>query len=148
MNIDVKIKLLRKGATAPVYATPGSAAADLRACIDAPVTLNCGEIVSLPTGIAISTGRSDIAAFIYGRSGLGTKYGVTLANSVGVVDSDYRGEICVSLINRGSEPYTVNPGDRVAQLMFSPVYTAAFAETELLDETGRGSGGFGSTGTN
>lgn len=148
MNIDVKIKLLREGASPPVYATPGSAAADLRVCIDAPVTLNTGEIVSLPTGIAISTGRSDIVALIYGRSGLGTKYGVTLVNSVGVIDSDYRGEICVSLINRGSEPYTVNPGDRVAQLMFSPVYTAAFAAADSLDETGRGSGGFGSTGTN
>jgi dUTP pyrophosphatase len=93
MNIDVKIKLLRKDAVVPVYATPGSAAADLRACIDAPVTLNPGEIASLPTGIAISAGRSDITALIYGRSGLGTKYGVTLANSVGVIDSDYRGEI-------------------------------------------------------
>jgi len=148
MNIDIKIKLLRGNASIPAYATAGSAAADLKACIDEPVTINCGEIVSLPTGIAISAGRSDVAAFIYGRSGMGTKHGVTPANSVGVIDSDYRGEICVSLINHGNEPYTVYPGDRVAQLMFAPVYKAEFIASETLDETERGRGGFGSTGTN
>ncbi|MHB1153107.1 MAG: dUTP diphosphatase [Eubacteriales bacterium] len=148
MNINIKIKLLRDNASIPAYATAGSAAADLKACIDKPVTIKCGEIVSLPTGIAISGERSDVVALVYGRSGMGTKYGVTLANAVGVIDSDYRGEICVSLINRGNEPYTVNPGDRVAQLMFAPVYTAEFIAAENLDETERGTGGFGSTGTN
>ncbi len=148
MNINIKIKLLRDNASIPAYATAGSAAADLKACIEKPVTIECGEIVSLPTGIAISGERSDVVALVYGRSGMGTKYGVTLANAVGVIDSDYRGEICVSLINRGCEPYTVNPGDRVAQLMFVPVYTAEFSIVENLDATERGTGGFGSTGTN
>jgi dUTP pyrophosphatase len=146
MKTDVKIKLLRKGASIPEYATPGSAAADLRACIEEPVSIAPGQIASLPTGIAVSAGRNDIAALIYGRSGLAAKHGITLANSVGVVDSDYRGEICVALINRGSEPYTVNPGDRIAQLMFAPVYTAVFNLADKLDETERAEGGFGSTG--
>lgn len=148
MELNVKIKLLKSDASIPVYATAGSAAADLKACIDDPVTIHCGEIVSLPTGIALSSGRNDVAAFIYGRSGMGTKYGVTLANGVGVIDSDYRGEIRVALINHGNEPYTVYPGDRIAQLLFTPVYTANFVESERLDDTHRGSGGFGSTGTN
>jgi dUTP pyrophosphatase len=148
MLLNIKIKLLRENASIPAYATAGSAAADLKACIEQPVTIKSGEIASLPTGIAISGGRNDVVALIYGRSGMGTKYGVTLANSVGVIDSDYRGEICVSLINRGYEPYTVNPGDRVAQLMFVPVFTAEFNIVENLDATERGTGGFGSTGTN
>ena len=147
-KVDVKIKLLKPGAKAPSYATPGSAAGDLYACVDEPVTLQPGDIVAVPTGIAISAGRDDLVALVYGRSGLGTKFGVTLANSVGVIDSDYRGEIRVSLINRGKEPYTVQPGDRIAQLMFCPVYAAAFTEVDELDDTQRGEGGFGSTGKN
>ncbi|MDD4773608.1 MAG: dUTP diphosphatase [Eubacteriales bacterium] len=146
MNINVKIQFLRGDAAYPVYATDGSAAADLKACIDNPVTINPGEIVTLPTGIALSPDRDDVVALIFGRSGMGTKHGVTLSNAVGVVDSDYRGEIRVSLINRGREPYTVNNADRIAQLMFVPVYTAHFITADSLDETARGSGGFGSTG--
>jgi len=147
-QVDVSIKLLKDGAKAPSYATPGSAAGDLYACLDEPVTLQPGEIYAVPTGIAISAGRNDIVALVYGRSGLGTKFGVTLANSVGVIDSDYRGEIKVSLINRGSAAYTVQPGDRIAQLMFCPVYAAVFHQVDELDDTQRGEGGFGSTGKN
>ena len=142
----VKLKKVKPGAMAPTYATPGSAACDLSACLDEPVTLHPGDIAAIPTGIAISSGRDDIVALVYGRSGLGTKHGVTLANSVGVIDSDYRGEIRVSLINRGREDFTVHPGDRIAQLMFAPVLHAVFEEAETLDETARGEGGFGSTG--
>ncbi len=142
----VRLKKVKPGAIAPTYATPGSAACDLSACLDEPVTLHPGDIAAIPTGIAISSGRDDIVALVYGRSGLGTKHGVTLANSVGVIDSDYRGEIRVSLINRGREDFTVHPGDRIAQLMFAPVLHAVFEEAETLDETARGEGGFGSTG--
>lgn len=142
----VRLKKVKPGAIAPAYATPGSAACDLSACLDEPVTLHPGDIAAIPTGIAISSGRDDIVALVYGRSGLGTKHGVTLANSVGVIDSDYRGEIRVSLINRGREDFTVHPGDRIAQLMFAPVLHAVFEEAETLDETARGEGGFGSTG--
>lgn len=144
--MEVKIKLVRENAVIPRYATEGSAACDLSACLDSPVTLEPGGIAKIPTGIALSTGRRDVVALIFGRSGLGTKHGVTLANSVGVVDSDYRGELSVTLINRGSSAYIVNPGDRIAQLMFAPVYTAEFIESEALDETARGESGFGSTG--
>lgn len=146
MNINVKIKFLQKGAAYPLYATEGSAAADLRACIDEPVTINPGEIKTLPTGIALSPDSDGVVALIFGRSGMGAKHGVTLSNAVGVVDSDYRGEICVSLINHGSEPYTVSNSNRIAQLMFVPVYKAHFITADLLDETARGNGGFGSTG--
>ena len=146
MNINVKIKLMRENARLPQKATPGSAAYDLCVWPDEPVTIAVGEIVSLPTGIAIAPDTDEAAALILGRSGLGTKHGITLANSVGLIDSDYRGEMRVSLINRGSEPFTVNPGDRVAQLMFIPIYAAQFALAEELDETERNTGGFGSSG--
>jgi len=146
MNINVKVKLMRENAELPKKATSGSAAYDLCVWPDEPVTIAVGEIVSLPTGIAIAPDTDEAAALILGRSGLGTKHGITLANSVGLIDSDYRGEMRVSLINRGKEPFTVNPGDRVAQLMFVPVYAAQLALAEELDETERGTGGFGSTG--
>lgn len=145
-QLSVRLKKVKPGAIAPTYATPGSAACDLSACLDEPVTLHPGDIAAIPTGIALSSGRDDIVALVYGRSGLGTKHGVTLANSVGVIDSDYRGEIRVSLINRGREDFTVHPGDRIAQLMFAPVLHAVFEMVETLDETERGEGGFGSTG--
>lgn len=146
MKIEIKIKKLRDNAVIPQYATEGSAAADLRAAIAEPVTIMPDQRAAIPTGLAVSPERSDTAALIFGRSGLGTKYGVTLANGVGVIDSDYRGELHVALINRGGAPYTVNPGDRIAQIMFVPVYAAEFVETDFLDETARGGGGFGSTG--
>jgi len=142
--MEVKIKKLRENAIIPQYATSGSAAADLHAAIDVPLTIIPGERIAIPTGFAVSFNEG--VALIFGRSGLGTKFGVTLANSVGVIDSDYRGEVHVCLINRGSEPYTVQPNERVAQMMFVPVYIADFIECAELDETERGTGGFGSTG--
>lgn len=148
MKIDVKIKLTR-GATAPEYATPGSAAVDVRAALEGgEVIINPGERAMIPTGIAISTGRDDVVAIMAGRSGLGAKHGITLANSIGVIDSDYRGEICATLINNGKDPFKVCDGDRIAQLMFMPVMQAAFLHVDELDETERGTGGFGSTGVN
>lgn len=144
--MNVKIKKLKENAILPCYMTPGAAAADLYACLDNDVTLTAGERALIPTGIAISPERTDIVALIFGRSGLGVKKGVTLANSVGVVDSDYRGEIRVCLINHGEEPFTVRHGDRIAQIMFVPIEHASFALVDDLDETERGEGGFGSTG--
>ena len=147
MNLNVKLKLSR-GMEAPAYATDGSAAVDLRAALDegAEVVILPGERALIPTGIAISPETRDVVAIIAGRSGLGIKNGVTLANGIGVIDSDYRGEIQVGLINRGSEPFKVSRGDRIAQMMFMPVYQAKLLEVASLDETARGAGGFGSTG--
>lgn len=145
MNINVKIKLTR-GAACPEYATSGSAALDLRAMIDEPYTIAPGERHAFTTGIAVSTERTDIVAIVAARSGLGIKHGITLSNGIGIVDSDYRGEIHVGLRNVSDVPYTVNPGDRIAQLMFMPVYAANFTVADELDETERGEGGFGSTG--
>jgi dUTP pyrophosphatase len=148
MKIDVKIKLTR-GAQAPEYATDGSAAVDIRAALEGgEVIINPGERAMIPTGIAISTGRDDVVAIMAGRSGLGAKHGITLANGIGVIDSDYRGELRATLINNGNEPFKVSDGDRIAQLMFMPVYQAAFLQVDELDETERGTGGFGSTGVN
>ena len=148
MKIDVKIKLTR-GAQAPEYATDGSAAVDIRAALEGgEVIINPGERAMIPTGIAISTGRDDVVAVMAGRSGLGAKHGITLANGIGVIDSDYRGELRATLINNGNEPFKVCDGDRIAQLMFMPVMQASFIEADELDETERGTGGFGSTGVN
>lgn len=132
----------------PSYATAGSAGMDLRACLDSPVTLAPGARALLPTGLAIALPGPEWVALIVGRSGLGVKHGVTLSNCVGVIDSDYRGELQVGLINQGQEPYTVEPGDRIAQLLVVPVVQAALTVTDTLDETERGSSGFGSTGRN
>jgi dUTP pyrophosphatase len=147
MNLNVKIKLSR-GMTAPEYATAGSAAVDLRAALDegSVVTIAPGERLLIPTGLSISPESSNVVAIIAGRSGLGVKKGVSLANGIGVIDSDYRGEIQVCLINRGSEPFEVRRGDRIAQMMFLPVLAASFIPVDSLDETDRGTGGFGSTG--
>ena len=149
MNLNVKIKLTR-GMSAPEYATDGSAAVDLRAALDENeiVTIAPGERALSPTGLAISPESSDVVGIIAGRSGLGVKKGVTLSNCIGVIDSDYRGEIGVSLTNQSDKPYTVTPGDRIAQLMFIPVLHANLILSETLDETVRGEGGFGSTGKN
>lgn len=147
MDLNVKIKLTR-GMSAPEYATDGSAAVDLRAALDEGevVTIAPGERALIPTGLAISPESSDVVGIIAGRSGLGVKKGVTLSNCIGVIDSDYRGEICVALINHGSEPFEVHRGDRIAQMMFMPVLHASFLPTDELDETERGAGGFGHTG--
>lgn len=145
--MNVKLKLTR-GMTAPEYATPGAAAVDLRAALEEgeTITLAPGERALIPTGLAISPETEGVVAIVAGRSGLGVKKGVTLSNSIGVIDSDYRGEICVGIINHGEEPFTVARGDRIAQLFFLPVLHADFLVTETLDETERGAGGFGHTG--
>ena len=119
---------------------------DLCACIDQPVTLAAGARRLIPTGLAIALPSADYVALVFARSGLGIKQGVCLANGVGVIDSDYRGEIGVGLVNLGDSPYTVRPGDRIAQLVILPFLAAEFAEADALDETDRGAGGFGSTG--
>ena len=141
-----KIKKLRENAKIPFRATEGSAGMDLYACIDEPVTLEGGEKAVIPTGIAIELPSAELAAFVFARSGLAIKHGIGLLNSVGVIDSDYRGEICVGLINQLKEPYTVQPDERIAQLVIMPVSLITPVEAETLDETERGSGGFGSTG--
>ena len=146
MEIKVKIKKLRDDAKVPLYATPGSAAADLCFAGDGELVIAPGETVLVPTGLSISMGRDDVAAFIYARSGLASKRGIAPANCVGVIDSDYRGEIKVALRNHSSEPFTVTPGDRIAQMAIAPVITASFEESGTLDETERQGGGFGSTG--
>ncbi|MBQ4626961.1 MAG: dUTP diphosphatase [Clostridia bacterium] len=141
-----KIKKLRENAKIPFRATEGSAGMDLYACIDEPVTLEGGEKAVIPTGIAIELPSAELAAFVFARSGLAIKHGIGLLNSVGVIDSDYRGEICVGLINQLKEPYTVQPDERIAQLVIMPVSLITPVEAETLDETERGSGGVGSTG--
>lgn len=130
----------------PFYATSGSAAMDLHACTDQAVVIPAGERVAIPTGIAIALPSPDYVALVFARSGLGIKFGVAPANCVGVIDSDYRGEVLVGLQNSGNEDYTVQPGDRIAQLMVTPVIQAQIAMVEELDDTARGAGGFGSTG--
>lgn len=145
--IDVKIKLAREGAKLPVYATEGSAACDLIACIKTPLTLYPGERKLIPTGIAVSIPRGTVA-IVCARSGMALKRGLTLSNGIGVIDSDYRGEIGVILFNNSDTPQTIEPNERIAQLMFMPHYTAVFEECTNLDETERGAGGFGSTGRN
>ena len=147
MELNVKLKLSR-GMEAPTYATENSAAVDLRAALEEGevLVIRSGERALIPTGLAISPEDRNTVAVIAGRSGLGIKHGVTLANGIGVIDADYRGEIGVGLINRGNEDFEVRRGDRIAQMMFLPVYHANFAVCEELDETERGAGGFGSTG--
>ena len=130
----------------PQFATPGSAAMDLRACLDGPVTLQAGARAVIPTGLAMALPSADYVALVFARSGLGIKKGVCLSNGVGVIDSDYRGEIAVGLVNLSGEDYTVQPGDRIAQLMVLPILRPTLTVVEELDETERGSGGFGSTG--
>ena len=131
---------------APFYATPGAAAMDLHACVDGAVTIPAGGRRVIPTGIAIALPSAEYVALVFARSGLGIKHGVAPANCVGVIDSDYRGEIMVGLHNAGESDYTVQPGDRIAQLMVVPVVQAQVQMVEELDDTPRGAGGFGSTG--
>ena len=133
-------------AVAPAYATPGAAAADLCAVLDAPLTLETGQRAMIPTGLAIELPGPDCVALVYARSGLAVKHGLTLSNCVGVIDSDYRGEVKVGLINQSAESYTIQPGERIAQLCIAPVWQAAFVESAQLSDTARGAGGFGSTG--
>ena len=147
-QIEVEIRFLDNNTEKklPFYATPGSAGMDLTACIDEDIVLQPLERRLIPTGIAILLPDSEHGAFIFARSGLAVKSGITLANSVGVVDSDYTGEIKVGLINLSNEPYTLRRGERIAQMVILPVKQAVFTVTDELRKTQRGSGGFGSTG--
>lgn len=148
--MELKIKALSpklgKEIPFPAYATPGSAGMDLRACIDSPVTIAPGERGLIPTGLAIALPGPEWVALVYARSGLAIKHGLAPANCVGVIDSDYRGEIVVGLLNSSKEAYTVEPGERVAQLVIMPVAQARITVVDTLDDTQRGTGGFGSTG--
>ena len=146
MDMTVKVKKLKEQAVMPKRATEGSAGADLYACIDEPVTIAPGQLVKIPTGIAIELSDSHTAAFLFARSGLGIKHGISLSNGVGVIDSDYRGEICVGLINLGNNDYTINPDDRIAQMVVMPVCIPEISLSDTLSETQRNIGGFGSTG--
>jgi dUTP pyrophosphatase len=145
-RIDVRILDARLRDSPPHYATPGAAGLDLRACIDAPLTLAPGDTVLVPTGMAIHLADPGLAAMILPRSGLGHKHGIVLGNLVGLIDSDYQGQIFVSTWNRGREPFTLNPLDRLAQLVIVPVLQVAFNVVDEFVESSRGSGGFGSTG--
>ena len=144
----LKVKKLRENAKMIKRATKGSAGMDLHACIDSEITIEPGEIKVIPTGLAIALQNENYVAYIYARSGLAIKHGITLANCVGVVDSDYRGEVCVGLTNISKNPYIIMPDERIAQLVIAPVCICDAVEVEDLDSTERGEGGFGSTGKN
>jgi dUTP pyrophosphatase len=146
--IQVKILDPRLGTEFPLpdYATPGSAGIDLRACVEAAQELKPGETQLIPTGMAIHIGDPSLAAVILPRSGLGHKHGIVLGNLVGLIDSDYQGQLFVSCWNRGSDTFTINPGERIAQLVFVPVIQAQFEVVDEFEESHRGEGGFGSTG--
>ena len=148
--MELKIKALDarigKEIPAPRYATDGAAAMDICACIDGPVTIPAGERAVISTGIAIALPSREYVALMFVRSGLGIKKGIALSNGVGVIDSDYRGEIRVGLSNNSAEDYTVMPGDRISQLMVVPVMCPTPVFVDELDETARGEGGLGSTG--
>lgn len=145
--MELRIKKVRENAKIPTRATEGSAGMDLYACIDEPITLKKGDTAIIPTGIAIGLDNKNLCAFVYARSGLAIKHGIGLLNSVGVIDSDYRGEICVGVINQIDEPYTIEPNERIAQMVIQPVEIPEIIEVDELDDTVRGAGGFGSTGT-
>ena len=145
--IDVKLLDARMAAGLPAYATPGSAGLDLRACLDAPLVLEPGQTALIPTGLAIHIGDAGLAAMILPRSGLGHKHGIVLGNLVGLIDSDYQGPLMVSCWNRGATAFTIQPMDRIAQLVIVPVVQAAFRRVEEFDASDRGGGGFGSTGS-
>ena len=130
----------------PEYATDGSAGLDLRACIDRPASIAPGETRLVATGLAIHIGDPGYAAVILPRSGLGHRHGIVLGNMVGLIDSDYQGEVLISCWNRGSEPYEIEPGERIAQLVIVPVARAEFELVDEFSETERGTGGFGHTG--
>ena len=143
---QLKIKKVRENAKLPTRGTVGSAGMDLYACIPEPITLKKGDKAVIPTGIAIGLDDPHFAAFVYARSGLAIKHGIGLLNSVGVIDSDYRGEICVGIIKQTDPEYTIQPFERIAQMVIQPVALPELVEVASLDETDRGAGGFGSTG--
>ena len=145
-RIDVKILDARLRESPPHYATPGSAGLDLRACIEAPVKLHPGDTQLIPAGIAIHLADPGLAALILPRSGLGHKHGIVLGNLVGLIDSDYQGQLMVSVWNRGQDSFTIEPGERIAQMVFVPVVQAEFNLVADFDATDRGEGGFGHSG--
>ena len=145
-NIELKILDERMRDQLPNYATTGSAGLDLRACIDAPLTIEPGSTHLIPTGIAVHIADPAYAAMILPRSGLGHKHGIVLGNLVGLIDSDYQGELMVSTWNRGATPFVLNPMDRLAQLIIVPVLQVRFTVVESFDSSDRGADGFGSTG--
>lgn len=142
----LKIKKLRENARVPFRATAGSAGMDLYACIDKAITIAPHDIKLIPTGIAIALESAEYVAYLYARSGLAIKHGIAPANCVGVIDSDYRGEVCVGLINQTTEPFVIEPNERIAQMVISPVILPEIEVVDELDDTDRGAGGFGSTG--
>ena len=141
----IRIKKLHPNAVIPTYGSTEAAGADIYACLEAAVTIPAGKTVFIPTGLAMEVPRG-CAGLIYARSSMGSKRGLAPANKVGVIDSDYRGQVMVALHNHSQEDQVVNPGERVAQLVITPVFTPGFREVDDLSETDRGSGGFGSTG--
>lgn len=147
-NPQVQLKIVREQMAnqLPAYATAGSAGLDLRACIDAPQTVQAGETVLIPTGIAIHLDNPNLAAMLLPRSGLGHKHGVVLGNLVGLIDSDYQGEVMVSVWNRSANAFTIEPFERIAQMVIVPVVQAAFTVVDEFSASERGTGGFGSTG--
>ena len=145
-TVDVKLLDPRMAEALPAYATPGSAGLDLRACLDAPLELQPGATALIPTGLAVHIGDPNLAAMLLPRSGLGHKHGIVLGNLVGLIDSDYQGPMMVSCWNRGSTAYTVQPMERIAQMVIVPVVQAAFRVVESFESSARGEGGFGSTG--
>jgi len=144
--MTLKITKVRPNARLPERATQGSAGLDLCACIDAPLVIPARGSALVDTGIAIALPGPEFAAFVFARSGLGIKHGIGLLNGVGVIDSDYRGEIRVGLVNQFDAPYTVEPGERIAQLIVLPVPAVTVELADSLDDTARGTGGFGSSG--
>ncbi len=145
-TIQIRVLDARMAEQLPAYATPGSAGLDLRACLDAPLLLEPGQAALIPTGLAMHIGDPALAAMILPRSGLGHKHGIVLGNLVGLIDSDYQGPLMVSCWNRGSAAYTVQPLERIAQMVIVPVVQAQFERVEAFDDSARGAGGFGSTG--
>jgi dUTP pyrophosphatase len=144
--IDLQVLDPRMAEQVPAYATPGSAGLDLRACLDAAITLKPGETTLIPTGLAIHIGDPGLAAIILPRSGLGHKHGIVLGNLVGLIDSDYQGQLMVSCWNRGQAEFVIQPFERIAQLVIVPVVQATFRRVDSFDASARGAGGFGSTG--
>ena len=145
-TIELKLLDRRMADHLPVYATPGSAGLDLRACLDAPLVIEPGQATLIPTGLAMHIGDPGLAAMLLPRSGLGHKHGIVLGNLVGLIDSDYQGPLMVSCWNRGREAFTVQPMERIAQMVIVPVVQARFHRVEAFAESSRGGGGFGSTG--
>jgi dUTP pyrophosphatase len=148
-SIELKILDPRVGDSIPLphYATDGSAGLDMRACIDAALTVSPGETVLVPTGLAIHISDADLAAVLLPRSGLGHKHGLVLGNLTGLIDSDYQGQVYISCWNRGSKSYEVKPGERIAQMVFVPVEQVEFNVVKEFDDSDRGDGGFGHSGT-